>query len=558
MRLYDLGRFARTVRHLRPAQIGHRVRLRGQQYLLRRWPAPFSRRWHYRRKPVGLPAGFVAIDALAPPACGPLEDLDQGRFTFLGETRELGASVAWDPAGASQLWLYHHHYWEWAWTLLAHPDRDRAQAIFERQFSSWMDSTTFGRWNAWAPYPTSLRSWALVNVAGSLAAGSSVAAALEDCLRNHVGFVEHNLELDVGGNHLIKNIKALCGLGTYFGDQRLVERAASLLQRELDRQVLPDGGHFELSPSYHCQVLGDLIDIDRLSAASGHPAPSQLGPAIAAMRTWLGTMLMPDGDVPVFNDSERLGRARLDALAPGPTPTEAITVLRDSGYVVARGSRFHLIADIGHPCPPELPAHAQADCLSFELALDGRRLVVDPGTSEYGSGPQRQWERSTAAHSTVAIDGLDQTEVWGSFRAGRRAEAVIDLARAEGDAVVIEGHHMGYAHLPGRPMHHRRWVVGQDTVEITDRVEGVGTHHLRDRLLLDSSQVARGPGGSVVLPDCTVIFSGPAGSEVHVSNAEFAVSHGRLRPGVAIHLDWAGELPATVTATIESTVAPNG
>ncbi|MEY6432337.1 heparinase II/III-family protein [Thioalkalicoccus limnaeus] len=62
-----------------------------------------------------------------------------------------------------------------------------------------------------------------------------------------------------------------------------------------------------------------------------------------------------------------------------------------------------------------------ADTLSFELSLFGQRTIVNGGTSRYGSGPERLAERSTAAHSTVQIDGADSSEVWGGFRVARRA-----------------------------------------------------------------------------------------------------------------------------------------
>ena len=38
----------------------------------------------------------------------------------------------------------------------------------------------------------------------------------------HAGFLRRNLETDVGGNHLIKNLKALAGLAVFFGDDALL------------------------------------------------------------------------------------------------------------------------------------------------------------------------------------------------------------------------------------------------------------------------------------------------------------------------------------------------
>lgn len=509
------------------------------------------------------PDAFTAVDSLVPPHCGSVEELEEGRFTFLNDPRSLGDPVVWDPPGASQLWLYHQHYWEWTWTLLGDSDRGRARAIFERQLRSWMATTRFGRWNAWAPYPSSLRSWALVNAQSRLVRGTGFEQAFGDLLRLHAGFVEHNLELDVGGNHLLKNLKALVGLGVHFDDARLVEKAAGHLRHQLTVQVLPDGGHFELSPSYHCQVLGDLLDIRSLMAADGRPSVDGIDEAVARMRTWLGAMLMPDGDVPLFNDCERVGRDRVRALQPGPRSGEPLTVLADSGYAVAcPGDRIHLVVDVGAPGPGDLPAHAQADCLTYELAIDGQRVVVDPGTSVYGTGSRRQWERSTAAHNTVTIDGTDQTEVWSTFRAGRLAEATLEHARVDPDGVVVDicAHHTGYRSLPGSPLHRRRWTVAADRIEITDTVEGRGVHTVEARILLDAALV-RG-----VLPSPPAPFDGtvwcvgcrigmraadPTSPAQELTPTTYAVGHGVLRDALAVDGRWRLDLPGRLVTTIE-------
>ena len=95
--------------------------------------------------------------------------------------------------------------------------------------------------------------------------------------------------------------------------------------------------------------------------------------------------------------------------------------LPDTGLVRAAAGSWRLLADVGPPCPEELPAHAHADTLGCLVHVDGAPLLVDTGTSTYAPGPVRSYERSTAAHNTAEVDGTDSTEVWGAFRAGRRA-----------------------------------------------------------------------------------------------------------------------------------------
>lgn len=281
-----IGRYARTVTQLRAAQVAQRIRLRAQRVAVSKAPDLFTRRW---RVPVpdtvGLPEPFSALDRRHQPACGTFTDLASGTFTHLNETRALGPSVAWDPDGATHLWLFHHHYWEWAWTLSAHPDRAAAREVFARQWTGWRAHATFGRQHAWAAYPTSLRAWVLVNVFADLVDGTPIEEDVVADISLHAGFLVHNLELDVGGNHVVKNIKGLLGCAVFLRHDGLVQRALDLLRREIDVQVLADGGHYELSPSYHCQVLGDLVDMAQLLAADGRPAVPALDDAIAVMRT---------------------------------------------------------------------------------------------------------------------------------------------------------------------------------------------------------------------------------------------------------------------------------
>ena len=78
-------------------------------------------------------------------------------------------------------------------------------------------------------------------------------------------------------------------------------------------------------------------------------------------------------------------------------------------------------------CPSYLPAHGQADTLTVEVWVDGACVVGDPGVCDY-TGPERVWSRSSRAHSTITRKGVDTSEVYGSFRVGRRA--TIETVRA--------------------------------------------------------------------------------------------------------------------------------
>ena len=113
------------------------------------------------------------------------------------------------------------------------------------------------------------------------------------------------------------------------------------------------------------------------------------------------------------------------------------------------------------------------------MQVGGVPLLVDTGTSTYAPGPVRSYERSTAAHNTLEVDGTDSTEVWGAFRAARRAR-VTELATciAHGGVLTVEAVHDGYRRLPGRPVHRRRWPLTETGLRVEDHVTGRGRHAL--------------------------------------------------------------------------------
>lgn len=536
---------ARTVVRLRPSQIAHRLRLRAlrlaerriARIAERRAAAPSSAR-------VGWPAVFVALDA--PHYHGNRAEITDARFRFLEDSRHLGDPPDWQQPDASQLWRFHLHYFEWAWALAQPPDRRPGRESFAGLWRSWRSAVRPAIGDAWAPYVASLRLWVLCSIFPTLIEGSDIEADYVDQIELHAGFVRSHLELDVGGNHLIKNLKAVIGAGVFLHRTDIVSAAVRRLESQLEVQVLSDGGHFERSPSYHCQVLGDLIDIRRLLRCASLPPVAGLAEAIEAMQAWLGAMIGGAGEVALFNDAIPVGKARIAALRPTTTRHPSLTVLAASGYVVARtDDNTVLIADVGDPCPLNLPAHAHADCLSFELWVRGERWVADTGTSTYQPGVRRSTERSTAAHNTVEIDGQDQTEVWGTFRAARRAKPSVELVAVDGNQFEFLASHDGYGRLPGSPLHRRRWSIRPGRIHIVDTVLGFGEHRLTSRLHLTPAAVS----------ECTVTGRGTGiGIGAVQATGAIAWGFGRLSQVEVRALEAPkADLPVTLQWTLEWT-----
>ena len=243
----------------------------------------------------------------APSTRGPLAagrtpaELRAGKIRLLGLARDLGEGGNWEHADAPRLWRFHLHYWDWAWGLAADPDRLAARAIFARLWRCWQESAGFATRTPGTPTRPRYGPGH-----GAVCTGASWPAATWNPgvagLTARAGFLRRHLEYDLVGNHLIKDLKALVGLAVFLADERLLRLAVLRLARQAGMQVLADGGHYERSPAYHCQVLADLIDVTELMRAARPVPPGELTAAVDRMRRWLGAVLTPDGRVPLLND----------------------------------------------------------------------------------------------------------------------------------------------------------------------------------------------------------------------------------------------------------------
>src|SRR5690606_11838617 len=91
-----------------------------------------------------------------------------------------------------------------------------------------------------------------------------------------------------------------------------------------------------------------------------------------------------------------------------------------------------------------------ADLLSLQLAVGGTPLVVDPGTGRYVADGWRDHFRSSAAHSTVTVDGRSQAEPAGLFAWRERPTAHVRAWRSTAETDYVDAEHDAY------PVTHRR------------------------------------------------------------------------------------------------------
>lgn len=456
-----------TIRHLRPVQIGARVWARVPRLALSSATTPALR---------SRTGSWIQPARRAPSMKAPMT------FEFLGERRAAHGSP-WGAGAPSDLWRYNLHYFD----DLNAADAEIRREWHEEALARWIRDNPPGQGAGWDAYPTSLR---IVNWIKWQLGGECFEASLES-LATQARYLERRLEYHLLGNHLLSNAKALVFAGVFFTGpeaDRWLERGSSILRRELQEQVLEDGGHFERSTMYHALALEDLLDLLNLFSAFPDAARDRTlleatRRAAQRMADWLVVMCHPDGEISFFNDA---------AIGIAPSPAEILryagdmgvqsdreihdewdlTHLPDSGYVRSESSDLVLLIDAAPVGPDYLPGHAHADTLSFELSLFGQRVVVNGGTSTYARGAIRQLERGTAAHSTVTVDGADSSEVWAAFRVARRARPHGFEAVRLPDGVRVTCAHDGYRRLGGDVIHRRSWHLLPNSLTIDDLVSG--------------------------------------------------------------------------------------
>lgn len=463
---------------------------------------------------------------------------------FLNQKMALNFPSDWANKNIPLLWTYNLHYFD---GLLA-DNTDSHLKI--NHVNRWIVDNSSISGVAWDPYPTSLRivnwiKWSWVNKERTESFGRSLAIQLSH--------LYGSLEYHLLGNHLLENAKALIFGACYFeGSQatRWLDKGLEILDQELSEQILDDGGHFELSPMYHSIMLELVLDLLALAGMDDAPISLRsrkpmLSVTAKKMHVWLGIMTHPDGEISFFNDastnialSPKVLEDYLSTLVGKVGTVEksnvlSITHLSSSGYVRLESKSAVLVADVAKIGPSYLPGHGHADALSIEFSLFGHRLFVNLGTSEYGDGARRHFERSTAAHSTLELNRENSSEIWSGFRVGRRAKVSgVHIKSAESHCELI-AQHDGYRYLSGRPLHTRRVIFSDGELEITDEIDQnnyVGRVRFHIHPSIELVIARNGISGSLLFSDGSKANWESDADHLALENNEYAWEFGKKEP----------------------------
>jgi uncharacterized heparinase superfamily protein len=196
---------------------------------------------------------------------------------------------------------------------------------------------------------------------------------------------------------------ALCYAALCLANQAKQIRGASRkLSDELQRQVLPDGGHISRNPGALIELLIDLLPLRQTFAARNIAPPPALLNAIDRMMPMLRFFRHGDGSVALFNGMSGTPSDLIATLlAYDDTHGAPMASMPHTGFQRLDAGQMTVIIDTGPPPPPNVSQDAHAGCLSFEMSSGTSRIVINCGMPSTGRDNWRAFARSTAAHSTL-------------------------------------------------------------------------------------------------------------------------------------------------------------
>lgn len=232
------------------------------------------------------------------------EDILEGRLLFANRVKTFEGAPDWHGnTPEERSWMYNLHYFDFA-PALAEAYLDSANQAFldclKSLIRSWMAACPATPSLPWDGGPLSHRimNWCRAAVLLQEPPDEDPAFQTEllQSLYTQTLYLERHIERHLCGNHVVTNGAALFFAGSILegrAPEQWRTKGREILLQELQEQVLPDGGHYERSPMYHCLVMQDYLDCIRLMRATGAEAPAEFRQTLLQMADFLWSIQHP-------------------------------------------------------------------------------------------------------------------------------------------------------------------------------------------------------------------------------------------------------------------------
>jgi uncharacterized heparinase superfamily protein len=368
-----------------------------------------------------------------------------GKFRFKDETVEA-AHPPWQ-AQAREEWRAELHRFQWLADLASVGTEAAAKAARDWT-ADWLASFDIFDGLAWRADVLGDRLFAWIEHFGRLAGDPPQESLKRAVLQSFARQTRHLYRIAHKAPPGLARLKALRGLVAALAALNLegkLNRSLLRLGREIDTQLLPDGGHAARSPAAQLTSLRCLIDARAALVAAQVEIPGKLQAAIDRATPMLRFFRHGDGRFALFNganedDAATIERVLGRAEAKGRAPTTA----PHSGFERLRAAHSLLLMDCGKPPPAGFDFDAHAGTLSFELSHGRERLIVNCGAYHGGSAEWRDASRATAAHSTLIVADTNSCEFRPDGSIAHGPSEVTSMRAEEAGAQWVAASHDGY------------------------------------------------------------------------------------------------------------------
>jgi len=204
------------------------------------------------------------------------------------------------------------------------------------------------------------------------------------------------------------------------GQARHIKSTTDRLKREIEQQILPDGGHASRDPGAIIEILLELLPLRQAFASRNIAPPQAVLNAIDRMMPMLRFFRHSEGTFAHFNGMGATPADRLlTLLAYDEARGAPFSNAPYSGYQRLEADGAVAIVDTGSPPPIEMSLDAHAGCLSFEFSSPKQSLIiVNCSMPAANRDAWRQLARATPAHSTVTFNNMSSARFveMASFR----------------------------------------------------------------------------------------------------------------------------------------------
>jgi Heparinase II/III-like protein/Heparinase II/III N-terminus len=447
-------------------------------------------------------------------------------------------------------------------------------------------------------------------------------ATVTRSLVQHALYIEANIEFShlSTSNHYLSDVVGLYCLSVFLAGEGMAAKRREYRRRieaEMAKQVYEDGGDYEASTGYQVLVTQLFTTALLLMRSDGSaPASPAFVERLRMMFRFLNTVASRSGELPQVGDCDD-GRTELliddlrqmihspvsernslrvpqllglgqrlfgegagagdDAAWYGltdatpihnsesqmhPGSAYAIRVLPKSGIGVLQNVSAELLF---FAIPNGIfgkGSHTHNDKLSFVLRLGGREVVCDSGTGCYTRDiATRNRFRSTTAHNTLLIDGVEQNRIFpgpiGLFALGD--EAAVSRIQEGRDALggFMRASHTGYSSIGVLHTRTIRVVDCEKAFVIEDQLDGHGVHDFELNLQLTpnlSAEVHAAKDGILcrILGDRQVQLTvdGPPGLQGSIEPSLVSTIYGSTVPASRLRFRGRATIPARITTRI--------